>query len=224
MSFRQIKSEFIETGLNFFLEFDEATEKEYFEKDYNLEMLNHRKELVLDFKKRFPNFTARNKYDPHHDLIYRDKEGVQQIEPYEGGCRQFIIDVNIQIDNYIKFIEDYIANELQKIRPKEFPSFGEWNSLSDPHYFISKKGVLGCISEFIEYADKKSYPDNEDIYRRLKNVFYQPNGKPYKQSSFKTAKDRANKIRKQKCFNKGLKKETCVEFLNYLLYSEQIRK
>ncbi|MER3329517.1 MAG: hypothetical protein RIF34_08075, partial [Candidatus Kapaibacterium sp.] len=89
MSFTQIKSDLIETGLNFFLEFDEAIEKELFEKDYNLEMLNHRKGLVLDFKKRFPNSIACNKYDPNHDLFYRDKDGIQQSEPYEGGCRQF---------------------------------------------------------------------------------------------------------------------------------------
>lgn len=217
MGFLQLKSELTDTGFNFFLEFNEAFEKDLFDREFNLEQLFSRKELVLDFRKKFPKSTSKNKYDSKHDLIYIDKNGNQQREPYNGGCRQFIEDVNIQIENYIKFLDSYISVEIHKKRPKKFPLFGNWNDLDNPQYFILKKGSLGCIAEYFHYINNSNYPDDMDIYRKLHTLLYKKRDAQYSLTSFKSAKDRHNETRKNKCFKRGFNKDSCIEFLNYFI-------
>jgi len=180
-------------------------------------LLSFRKDII-DFLKTFPDETQAKMYENEGRISYTDREGRNRNPIYIGGESAFIVDINRKAEEYLIYLDKVILSLKEKKRPKDFPLFGSWNDIDNPEFFISKKGVLGCVAEYIDAIKLSDYPDNEDKYRHLLKVFYKPNGKPYSRTSFKGAKDRNSKDRKNKCRGKNFTQENCVEFLHYLLH------
>lgn len=216
MEFFRLTNEQINFAFDFIHKFKERKFVDFFE-SIELEFVLDLKNRINDFLKTFPDETQAKMYDNEGKISYTDREGRNRNPIYVGGESAFIVDINRKAEEYLIYLDKVILRLKEKKRPKEFPLFGRWNDIDNPEYFISQKGVLGCVAEYIDAIKLSDYPDNEDKYRHLHKVFYRHNGKPYSRTSFKGAKDRNTKARKNKCRGKNFTQENCVEFLNYLL-------
>lgn len=217
MEFYRLSDEQKNFAFDFILNFKELKFEEILNSLELEYLINFRKDII-DFLKKFPDETQAKMYDNEGRISYTDKEGIYRNPTYTGGESAFIVDINRKADEYLAYLDKVIQRLKEKKRPKEFPLFGRWNDIDNPEFFISKKGVLGCVAEYIDSIILSDYPDNEDKYRHLHKVFYKHNGEPYSRTSFKGAKDRNTKARKNKCRGRNFTQENCVEFLHYLLH------
>ncbi|MFN3195887.1 MAG: hypothetical protein ACE364_08065 [Chlorobiota bacterium] len=207
--------------------------KFFFKNIYNKELFEWESEIqefneaqLKTLKKEFENYLFRLPRISELHLYSSYKGYLLEGNKHEidiTGGDQTIIKTSYDYGNeLIQFINSRL-NDIQELRIKEFPKFGEWDNLENPKRFVLRIGILPCVVLSFNKVSRLEGQTYEDIYSNLSTILSKRDGTLYSERTIKNSRIEKDKKKTLKECNKivSFSINESVEFVRYLLEQQK---